>query len=140
LFCLSRFLKVLLIFLAFCVVLWCVFTFVVLSCDVRYAFGIKTMFVFTSSFFVGELMSYLHYLCLFSYSGIQHTLCCVFVLFVLCLVYPMLPVSLDCPFLIAPSVSLTFIFIFHIAFFFRNTCFCFLNWSNIRSYQIWRYN
>ena len=33
-------------------------------------------------------------------------LCCVFVLpvLVLCLVYPMLPVSLDCPFLIAPSV------------------------------------
>ena len=33
-------------------------------------------------------------------------LCCVccFVLFVLCLVYPMLPVSLDCPFLIALSV------------------------------------
>jgi hypothetical protein len=33
-------------------------------------------------------------------------LCCVFVLFVfvLCLVYPMFPVSLDCPFLIAPSV------------------------------------
>ena len=33
-------------------------------------------------------------------------LCCVFVLFVfvLCIVCPMLPVSLDCPFLIAPSV------------------------------------
>jgi hypothetical protein len=27
-----------------------------------------------------------------------------FCVFVLCLVYPMLPVSLDCPFLIAPSV------------------------------------
>jgi hypothetical protein len=34
------------------------------------------------------------------------SLCCVFVLFVfvLCLVCPMLPVSLDCPFLIAPSI------------------------------------
>jgi hypothetical protein len=31
------------------------------------------------------------------------------VYFVLCLVYTMLPVSLDCLFLIAPSVSLTFI-------------------------------
>ena len=33
-------------------------------------------------------------------------LCCVFVMFVLvlCLVCPMLPVSLGCPFLIAPSV------------------------------------
>ena len=47
------------------------------------------------------------YLYSFAYSGVQHILCCVFVLFVfvLCLiVYPMLPVSLDCPFLIVPSV------------------------------------
>ena len=39
-------------------------------------------------------------------------LCCVFfllIVFELCLVYPMLPISLECPFLIAPSVSLTFI-------------------------------
>jgi hypothetical protein len=27
--------------------------------------------------FVGELMSYLHYLCLFAHSGIQHILWCV---------------------------------------------------------------
>ena len=45
-------------------------------------------------------MSYLCYLCLFANSGIQHILSCVF----LRLVYPMLLVSLDCPFLIAPSV------------------------------------
>jgi hypothetical protein len=45
-------------------------------------------------------MSYLRYLCLFAYSGVQHILCCVF----LRLVYPMLPVSLDSPCLIAPSV------------------------------------
>ena len=32
--------------------------------------------------FVGGLMSYLHYLCLFAYSGVQHILCCAFVLFV----------------------------------------------------------
>jgi len=49
-------------------------------------------------------MSYLRYLCLFAYSGIQHILFCVFffvfclLVFVLCLMYPMLPVSLDCPF------------------------------------------
>ena len=51
-------------------------------------------------------MSYLRYLCLFPYSGVQHILCCIFVLFVfvLCLVYPMLLVSLDCLFLITPSV------------------------------------
>ena len=75
-------------------------------------------------------MSYLRYLCLFAYNGVQVIVCCnlvlfVFVLCTLCsqflwivlfllplrysltfiyLVYPMLPVSLDCPFLIALSV------------------------------------
>jgi hypothetical protein len=44
--------------------------------------------------FVWGLMSFLHYLCLVAYSGY------VFLRFV----YPMLPFSLDCPFLIAPSV------------------------------------
>ena len=37
---------------------------------------------------------------MFVHSGVQHILYCVF----LRLVYPMLPVSLDCPFFIAPSV------------------------------------
>jgi hypothetical protein len=50
--------------------------------------------------FVGGCMSYLHYLFLFVYSGVQHILCFVF----LRLVYPILPVSLDYPFLISPSV------------------------------------
>ena len=45
-------------------------------------------------------MSYLRYLRLLVNSGDQHIFCFVF----LCLVYPMLPVSLDCPFLIASSV------------------------------------
>jgi len=45
-------------------------------------------------------MSYLRYLCLLAFIGVQHILCCV----VLRLVYPMLLVSLDCPFFIAPSV------------------------------------
>ena len=52
--------------------------------------------------FVRELMSYLRYLCLFAYSGVQHILCCVFAC--LRLGYTMLLVSLDCPYLIAPSV------------------------------------
>jgi len=57
-------------------------------------------------------MFYLRYLRLFAYGVVQHILCCVFVLlvFVLYLVYPMLPVSLNCPILIEPSVSLTFIY------------------------------
>ena len=81
------------IFLVFSwVVLLCVFTFCVPCCDVRYDF------------------------LMFTYTGVQHIMWCVFDLFVfvlctLCcqflwivLVYPMLPVSLDCPFVIAPSV------------------------------------
>jgi hypothetical protein len=38
------------------------------------------------------------YLCLFAHSGVQHILCCVFFVFVFCLVFPMLPVSPDCQF------------------------------------------
>jgi len=49
-------------------------------------------------------MSYLRYVYALPYSGVQHIFCSVFVLFCLPLVHPMLPVCLDCPFLIAPSV------------------------------------
>ena len=41
-------------------------------------------------------MSYLHYL--------LSVFCCRFTLFALCLVYTMLPVSLDCQALIVPSI------------------------------------
>ena len=54
--------------------------------------------------FVGGHMSCLRYLCLFVHNGVQHISWCVFWFVFLRLVYPMLPVSLDCPFLIAPSV------------------------------------
>jgi hypothetical protein len=59
-------------------------------------------------------MSYLRYLCLFACGGAQHILCwwggvC------LGLVCPMLSVSLDCLFLIAPSVlSNVYIYIYSI--------------------------
>ena len=53
--------------------------------------------------FVGGLMSYLRYLCLFAYSGIQHILCCVACCARVCLVCLMLPVFMDCLFLIVPS-------------------------------------
>ena len=49
--------------------------------------------------FVGVLMSCLRYLCLLAYSGVQHILCCAFVLF-----FFVLSFLLDCPFVIAPSV------------------------------------
>jgi hypothetical protein len=45
-------------------------------------------------------MSYLCCLCLFAHSGVQPILCCV----CLRIVFTVLPVSLDCHFLIAPSM------------------------------------
>ena len=39
------------------------------------------------------------------YSGVQHILCCV----ILCLVYSLLPVFLECPFCLHLPFSLTFI-------------------------------
>jgi hypothetical protein len=61
--------------------------------SLRFPHKTDVRFVFTSGqLFLGGLMSYLRYLCLFAYSGVQHILCYVF----LRLVCPMLPVSLDC--------------------------------------------
>jgi hypothetical protein len=45
-------------------------------------------------------MSHLRWFCLFACDGIRNMLCCAFRR----LVYRMLPVSLDCPFLLTPSV------------------------------------
>jgi hypothetical protein len=53
--------------------------------------------------FSGGLVSYLRYICFLAYSGVN-TYCVVFLFFCLRLVCPMLSVSLDCPFLIAPLV------------------------------------
>ena len=70
--------------------------------------------------FLGECMSYLRYLCLFSHSGVQCILCCVFVfVFVFCfcfffgfrrLVYPVASFSGLSFFLLHLRYSLTFIF------------------------------
>jgi hypothetical protein len=49
-------------------------------------------------------MSYLCYLCLFAYSGVQPHIVLCFWLACLRLVCPLLPVSLDCQFVIAPSI------------------------------------
>jgi hypothetical protein len=56
-------------------------------------------------------MSCLRYLCLSVHSGVQHILCCVFVLFF----FVLLPVSLDCSFLIVPLV-LSNVYLSYIAF------------------------
>ena len=76
-------------------------------CDVLYYFPHKNdiQFLFTSNLFVEGLLSYLCYLCLFTYSGIQHiVLCFSFVFLRLMSCVAMYPVSLNCPFLIGQSV------------------------------------
>jgi hypothetical protein len=69
--------SMLLIFLFFVVVLLCVFTFWVSCCNVRYDFLIKRysgrLYL---QLFVWGCISYLRYLCLFAYSGVQHIVCC----------------------------------------------------------------
>ena len=56
------------------------------------------------------LQLFSRYLCLLAHSFVQHILCCVFVCFVcLRLVYPTLPVSLDCQIWIALQCFLMFI-------------------------------
>ena len=64
-----------------------------------------SVYLYVQLFVVG-LMSNLPYLCLFTHSGVQHILCFVmcFCFIFLRLVYLVLPVSLDYPFLITPSV------------------------------------
>jgi hypothetical protein len=94
------------------VILVCVETDIITNIAVSLIGGIVTLVCVETSvhlhlqLFVGGLMSYLRYLWLFTYSGVQHILCCVIALFFfvlcdcsvfLCLVCPMLPVSLDCP-------------------------------------------
>ena len=83
----SRFIggSVLLIFLVFCVVLLCVFTFWVPYYNVRYDFHIKTMF---GSSLPPVVCRRVHILFtrFLTYSGVKYILCCVFALFafVLC--------------------------------------------------------
>ena len=71
-------------------VLSCFFTFWVPCFDIRYDFRIKTMF---GSFLPPVVCKRTHVLfTLFAYRGVQHILCCVFILFFLSI--------FDCPFCI----------------------------------------
>jgi hypothetical protein len=81
-------------------------------CDVRYDFRIKTIFGPSLSPAVCRRAHVLFTLYLLVHSCFQSILCCVFVLFVFvfCFVYPVLPVSLDCPFWLSFRYSLTFIY------------------------------
>ena len=94
-----------LIFLGFCVILCCVFTFRVPCCNVRNDFRIKTMFGSSVPSVVCRRTHVLFTLFVFVYVlwCPTHTVLCFYFVF-LRLVYPMLSVSLDCPFVIAPSV------------------------------------
>jgi hypothetical protein len=88
----------------FCVTLLCVFMFWVPWCDVHYDFHVKTMFVSSLPSVVCRRAHVLFTLFVFVCASWcpRHIM---FVCFVcLCLVYPVLPVSLDCTFLIAPSI------------------------------------
>ena len=78
-----------------CVVLLCVFTFEV-CCDFRIKGSSLSLVVCKRDPVLLTLLVY------FAHSGVQNRLCCVFVF--LRLVYHMMPVSLDCLFLIVPLV------------------------------------
>ena len=99
--------SVLLIFSDFCVVLLCVFAFWVPCCDVRYDFRIKTTFgSFLPPVVCRRGSCHIYVICVCLRIVVSNT---YFVLFLfgfvfLPLVYSMLPVSLDCIFLIASSV------------------------------------
>jgi hypothetical protein len=73
-------------------------------------FRIQTMVgsFFTSMLFVRGLMSYKRYLCWLADSGVQRTLCsffaCFYLVFILCLVWHALPISMDCPFCVTTLV------------------------------------
>jgi hypothetical protein len=89
----------------FCVVLLCVFTFSFQCREVRYDFRITTVF---GSSLPLVVCSKLHVLfALFVFAFVEW--CPTYIVLCFCfaclrLVYPMLPVSLDCPFMIAPLV------------------------------------
>ena len=90
----------------FCVAPLCVFTIWVPCCDVRYDFRRKTMFGSSLPPIVCSSAHVLFTLFVFAYVQWCPThivLWCWFVL--IRFVRPMLPISLDCPFLIVPSVS-----------------------------------
>jgi hypothetical protein len=99
------------VFLLLAIVLSLLYRFI-LCCDVRYDFHIKRCSVrLYLQLFVGGLTSYLHYLCLFAYSGVHIVLCFCFVFLRLC--------TLCCQFLLIVHFwlplrySVTFILVEH---------------------------
>jgi hypothetical protein len=77
-------------------------------------------------------MWYLRYMCLFESTGLQHILCCVFILLVIRLAYHMVSIPLDCPFLTVPSV--TFVCTHHD----KNSTVIITNWLKIIKYSFFK--
>jgi hypothetical protein len=90
-----------------------IFTFWVPCCAVRFDFHIKTMFGLSLPPFVCRRahMSYLRYVCLFAYCGVQNILRCVFVLFVFVLCALCFRFLWIVHFWLSLRYSLTFIYI-----------------------------
>jgi hypothetical protein len=88
------------IMLRFCPIICLYVLSSVFWCPLRFLH--ETMFGSSSPPVVSSKAHVLFTLFVFVYSGVQHILCCVFVF--LCLVYPILSIPLDCPYLIDPLV------------------------------------
>jgi len=94
--------SVLLIFLVFCAVRLCIVTFWIPCCNVRSDFRIETMLGLPLPPVVCRMDDVLFtFVCVCLRIVVSNTYC---VVFLFCFSSSMLPVSLDCPFLIAPSV------------------------------------
>jgi len=84
--------------------------------------------------FVRGLMSYLCYLCLFAYSGVQHILCCVFVSFF----FVLLPVSHDCLMLLPLWFYLTFFLYCSKIYIFDNKTYICLSLFHMYSFSLYQ--
>ena len=87
--------SMLLIFSVFCAVLLRILTFLVPCCDVRYHFRIETMFGSSLSPVVCKRVRVF-----FMFVYVSWCVLGIVLVFVMCIVYPMLPFSLDCPFFV----------------------------------------
>ena len=95
-------------FLKFFVLSYNVSTFWVPCCDVHYDFRIKRVLGSSLPLGGGLMLSYV--ICVCFRIVVSNAYCVVFLFCFLRFVYPMLPVSLDSPFLIAPSIFSNFYF------------------------------
>jgi hypothetical protein len=99
----------------FCIILLCFFTFRVPCCDVCYDFSLKRCLVsFYLQLFVGGLI---YAICVYLHIVVSNIYYVVFLFCFLRIVYPILPVSLDCPPLIVLSIFSNVYLIYHNLYF-----------------------